>query len=189
MAMAFRIAGISAALRHFEADAETLRTNPFIAAKQDDVSAGLMLGLTFLDHAAQMLSRLDGRSRLNGLTSEEKRLLSLLPSGNFYTSKAHDIAQEELDMINRTADRKLKMFAKEGLIEKVKRGLWRKPPPPSERVSLLECYVQPKRGAGSVDSVVSVVSTGPSPSGSASNDESEASGDGQSGSAPTEAAV
>jgi hypothetical protein len=136
-----------------------------------------------------MLSRQDGRSPLNGLTSEEKRLLSLLPSGDFHTSEAHDIAWEELDMIDRTADRKLKMFVEKELLEDVRRGKWRKPLPPSERAPFLECYVQPKRGAGPVDSVVSVVSDGSSPSSASTDASGEASGDGQSGPAPTEAAV
>jgi hypothetical protein len=133
-----RIGAILGLLRRFERDPNPNRDT--VEVGREDVDLGLQIALTYLVHSV----RIDGaRSSKSGprLSQIQREYLDALPSGQFETGEAKEIAPN-VGVSERNAQRWLDKWSREtGLIDKVKRGVWEKTrasgrPKPSRRLPM-----------------------------------------------------
>ena len=132
---ALRIAGIMRLLRHHE-KGNGLYAPKRIEVGMDSMRVGLRLAFTYLIHALRIAEEFGVKDERQDLNRDQVRFLDALPSGEFETSHAKEIA-EEMGTTGRTGRRWLKRWAKNtGLVEDVRHGVWKKlePDRDSERV-------------------------------------------------------
>jgi hypothetical protein len=148
MLVAYRIAGLLTLLRRKE---DQLKTQQAIEVTEDDVSAGLLIGLTFLDHGAHMMRHLATRrnSKHRSLNHRQRSILAALPN-TFKGPEAVEIVKK-LGSSERTAYRDLNRLSEAGLIKELEYSSWRKTTEEAEYRSFLPCYVPPAGGGKPVN--------------------------------------
>jgi len=122
-------------LRHHE-KGNGLYAPKRIEVGMDSMRVGLRLAFTYLVHALRIAEQFGVKDEREDLNRDQVRFLDALPSGEFKTSDAKEIASE-MGTTERTARRWLKRWAKDtGLVEDVRHGVWKKlkPDRDSERV-------------------------------------------------------
>lgn len=119
-----RIGALLRALRLFERG-QNLSERDAAQVRREEVGIGLQIALTYLVHSVRIAER-DGPGTGPNLTQTQREYLDALPTGQFETSEAKEIAPS-VGVSERNAQRWLKRWSrKTGLIDKVKRGVWEK---------------------------------------------------------------
>lgn len=122
---AFRIGAILHLIEHYEAG-RSLGAPRTIEVGEKHVRSGLAIALTWLIHSLQIAEVFGTRDDQKALNRDQRRFLDALPSEEFKTSDAKEIA-EEIRLSPRTAQGWLKDWSRDtGLIQKVRYGVWQR---------------------------------------------------------------